>query len=182
MANIWVTSDSHFGYSNIIKYCDRPFKDVKEMDECLTDNWNETVKPGDKVYHLGDVYFPKGKSPEYWGWFFSRLNGSKRLILGNHDDGKDKILYNTFNKIMVWRMFPEMGLLLTHIPVHPRSLGILVSERHDLEEGSCGDNIRQLTNIHGHIHQNDAYSNRYINVCVEKTKYKPVNIEELRVK
>jgi len=182
-SNIWVISDTHFGHDNIIKYCERPFKDSAEMDEYILESWNSVVKPGDKVYHLGDVYFGQRmrKGEGAWGNFFSRLNGHKRLILGNHDDGKDQNLLNTFNKIMIWRMFPEFGLLLTHVPVHPSAL-----RRSDKGNDK---NPPMLKNIHGHIHNNfvmigdsQVQDKRYQNVCVEKTKYTPVNIEDLRTK
>lgn len=177
---IWVISDTHFGHNNIIRYCNRPFKTVEEMDEFIADKWNETVKPGDIVYHLGDVYF--GKAQKDWGSFFGRLTGRKRLLLGNHDDGKDKVLQNTFQKISMWRMFPEFGLLLTHVPVHLSTLGILVADNY--EEGNCGTKKRRLKNIHGHTHQNgepEGDTQNYKSVCVELTNYTPINIEELRV-
>ncbi|WP_258934193.1 hypothetical protein [Nesterenkonia pannonica] len=47
------TSDHHFGHANIIRYCDRPFADVAEMDEAMIDRWNETVSPDDEVWVLG---------------------------------------------------------------------------------------------------------------------------------
>lgn len=170
--NIWVISDTHFGHDNIIKYCGRPFSNSEEMDEALLENWNSVVRPGDKVYHLGDVYFGqrKRKGEEHWGSFFSKLAGSKRLILGNHDDGKDKNLQNTFQKISMWRMFPEFGLLLTHVPVHLSAL-----MKKDREKN------RELTNVHGHIHQNKSPEGPYKNVSVEMIDYTPVNIEDLRV-
>lgn len=138
----------------------------------MIENWNATVKHDeDIVYHLGDVYM--GNS----GRVLHRLRGRKRLILGNHDNGKDQHLLNHFQKILVWRMFPEFGLLLTHVPVHPETLNPNKCPR----------------NIHGHIHERrvkplwgdkelDQEDDRYINVCVEHTNYAPVNIEELRVK
>ena len=48
-------ADTHFGHANIIKFAKRPFDDVYEMDEALVANWNETVRPADTVFVLGDV-------------------------------------------------------------------------------------------------------------------------------
>ena len=67
MKDIWLISDTHFGHENILSFRhggpDGPlirgnlFSSVEEMDECMIDQWNKYVKPGDKVYHLGDVFF-----------------------------------------------------------------------------------------------------------------------------
>ena len=63
--NIWFTSDQHFSHGNILKFVDkngnkiRPFTQVDEMDEHLIEQWNNNVKKGDKVYHLGDITFNK---------------------------------------------------------------------------------------------------------------------------
>ena len=160
MRDIWVVSDTHFGHSNIIGYCNRPFANYEEMNEKMIENWNNTVKDGDIIYHLGDVYFGKQNSSN----FNHRLKGRKRLILGNHDTGKDPILTGMFEKILVWRMFPEFKLLLTHVPVHISALGFKTEK-----------------NVHGHVHQNSIPDEHYINVSVEMTNYTPVNIESLRV-
>lgn len=165
--DIWIISDTHFGHENIIRYCNRPFANAKEADEKMIENWNSVVKHEDIVYHLGDVYFGQngvGALPQ--------LKGRKRLILGNHDDGKDQLLHKYFQKIMVWRMFPEFGLLLTHVPVHESSL-----ERHERP-----DLVYNLVNVHGHIHEKEAPSPLHRNVSVEQINYTPINIDELRVK
>jgi calcineurin-like phosphoesterase family protein len=76
------TSDTHFGHKNIIKYSNRPFKDVDDMNWQIVNNWNKTVSPDDVVYHLGDVAL--GPWTE-WDNILTRLNGYKILVVGNHD-------------------------------------------------------------------------------------------------
>ena len=81
-SQVFFTSDTHFGHSNIIKYCQRPFNSAEHMDEVLISNWNEVVSPQDIVFHLGDFCFGSDKE---WIKILQRLNGTKYLILGNHD-------------------------------------------------------------------------------------------------
>lgn len=76
------TSDTHFGHANIIRLCNRPFKDVEEMNEKLVENWNKVVPENGTVFHLGDFAF--GGSG-LWNSIISRLNGQIYLIMGNHD-------------------------------------------------------------------------------------------------
>lgn len=80
--NTWFTSDTHFDHRNIIKYSNRPFKDVDHMNETLITNWNLSIAPDDEVYHLGD--FCLGR-PEKAQAILDRLNGHKHLIIGNHE-------------------------------------------------------------------------------------------------
>ncbi len=82
MNNIFFTSDHHFGHTNIIKFSERPFKDVQEMNEELIKRWNEKIQPNDRVYHLGDVGL--GNADEL-GEILKQLNGKIYLIKGNHE-------------------------------------------------------------------------------------------------
>lgn len=180
MVDIWVVSDTHWNHTNIIDYCGRPFGNAEEMNNYMVERWNEKVKPQDKVYHLGDVYMGGGFDLDYTDRLLGSLHGHKRLILGNHDNGKDQLLQRYFEKIDCWRMFTDMGLLLTHVPVHESALF----------RGSTGNeqNPKKLRNIHGHIHEKvitmktwkDVPDPDYKCVCVEHTDYTPVNIEDLR--
>ncbi len=80
--NTWFTSDLHLGHANIIKYSNRPFSGVEEMDSTLITNWNTKIQQYDHVWFLGDFCFAdleKGQS------YLDRLNGVKHLIRGNHD-------------------------------------------------------------------------------------------------
>jgi calcineurin-like phosphoesterase family protein len=153
MANIFLVSDTHFSHANIIQYGERPFVSVEEMDEHLVSNWNAVVRPQDHVYHLGDVALRKPHLA-----IVKRLIGKKRLIMGNHDifEVKDYLAAG-FQKIMALRVLD--GCLLSHIPVHPSSLG------------------RFRANIHGHIHQNKGYGFPFINMSVEVIGYTPVALE-----
>lgn len=162
MRNIFIVSDTHFGHSNILKFTGndgnliRPrFSSVEEMDEHMVDRWNSTVRDGDIVYHLGDVYFEKGHQ------VLKRLRGRKRLILGNHDNGKASYLQCSFEKILMWRMFPEFNCVLTHVPIHESGM------------------FKVQYNLHGHIHQNKSPTPRHINCSVEVQDYTPKSIEEL---
>ena len=162
MRNIFIVSDTHFGHSNILKFTGedgaliRPqFSSVEDMDEQMVDRWNSVVRDRDIVYHLGDVYFGDGHR------VLKRLRGRKRLILGNHDNGKASYLQTSFEKILMWRMFPEFNCVLTHVPIHESGM------------------YKVQYNLHGHIHQNPSPNEQYINCCVEVQNYTPRSIEEL---
>lgn len=175
MRDIWLVSDTHFGHANILTFRHQGgdlirgaiWDDIEKHDEALIDNWNSVVKPGDKVYHLGDV-FMGNKEDFIKKW--KRLNGQKRLILGNHDDAKFFARHELVAKIDVWRMFPEHGIILTHIPLHQ---SVLLEGRFRNFEG-------MVMNVHGHIHQNPAPSEQHRCVSVEQINYTPIHIEEVR--
>src|SRR3990172_2072152 len=80
--NTFFTSDHHFQHSNVVRYSNRPFRNVDEMDEEFVKRWNEVVKPTDVVYHLGD--FTLGNL-EIADEFLKRLNGSIYIMEGSHD-------------------------------------------------------------------------------------------------
>lgn len=182
MRDLWVISDTHFRHANILKFTDgntgelvRPqFADVDEMDEHMIDRWNSVVKTGDIVYHLGDVVMG---DQEWFKKNWPRLKGSKRLIVGNHDDIKFLSCGGFFQKVSMWRMFPEFGLMFSHVPLHESSL-LRLKER----GGNYPEDCELLLNVHGHIHQNKSPDGPYRNVSVEAINYTPVNIEDLRVK
>jgi calcineurin-like phosphoesterase family protein len=76
---IWFTADTHFGHENIIKYCNRPFSTVKEMDAEIVRRWNTVVSHDDIVYHLGDFCANGSEMIRF------RLNGQITFIQGDHD-------------------------------------------------------------------------------------------------
>jgi calcineurin-like phosphoesterase family protein len=83
--NVFFTSDEHFGHRNILKFCDRPFTDLQDMQEKLIENHNKVVNKGDLVYHLGDMFWKTLTLKEALNIRY-RLNGNHYYIMGNHDE------------------------------------------------------------------------------------------------
>lgn len=164
MRNIWFLSDHHFDHANMLKFKDdagnpiRPFSSVEEMNEAMIERHNSVVRAGDIFYDCGDVTFKPGL---YWK-IGPRLNGKKRLLLGNHDDGRNFDLLKHFEKVGIWRLFKEQNIVFSHIPLRL-------------------DQFRQKVQFcgHGHIHQNMIDDPRYINLCVEHNDYTPVHMDQL---
>lgn len=167
MRNIFFVSDTHFDHANFLRFTDdqgnkiRPFHSVDEMNETIIERWNSVVTPQDKIYHLGDVTF----KPNNFARIITRLNGHKRMLVGNHDDVKNYELTRWFEKVQLWRIFKSENFVCTHIPIPKDQF------RHKVRY-----------NVHGHIHQNVINDPQYINVCVEQINYTPISIEELKVK
>jgi calcineurin-like phosphoesterase family protein len=83
---IYIWSDLHLGHGNIIRYGNRPFSDMAEMNEALLYAWEVTVKPGDTIINLGDITlkFIKERLTET----IHKMPGHKILVMGNHDRRK----------------------------------------------------------------------------------------------
>lgn len=75
-------ADTHFGHANIIRFCNRPFDDVRDMDRTMAEYWNLRVTDDDDVYIVGDFIY---KSAEPAEEIIGRLRGRKHLVIGNHD-------------------------------------------------------------------------------------------------
>ena len=150
----WLISDTHFDHVNIIRCCNRPFRDVAAMNAAMLLNWNNTVAPNDLVYFLGDMSFGKGShGPLYW---LNYLNGNKVCIKGSHDKG---IEAKPFEYITI----RGEKVLLVHDPDY------------------IPLNWDGWT-IHGHVHNSKPFLDRKlkrINVSVEAINYRPVSKETI---
>ncbi|MBN2067553.1 MAG: 2'-5' RNA ligase family protein [Candidatus Diapherotrites archaeon] len=160
---IFLISDLHLDHTNIIKYTKRPFKNVKEMNDILVSNWNNTVRNQDTVYFLGDMAFGKGShSAEYW---LKKLNGKIVFIEGNHEDIKLKTFYSKDKNVFL--KYKDEEFILTHDPaLKPKGWKGWI--------------------IHGHHHNNHPTEfplinseNKTINVSVELIKYTPIEIDKI---
>lgn len=173
MSNIFFCADHHFGHKNILNFKNwdgsslRPdFKDCEHMDEVMVERHNDVVRPEDRVYFLGDVSMGK-RGLEY----LSRMRGRKVLIKGNHDKESVNTYMKYFDDIRGSHQFD--GIILTHIPIHPQSLG------------------RWGVNVHGHLHSNRVLvdevlskeiDTRYFCVSMEHIDYRPISLDELKLR
>ena len=163
---IFFTSDTHFGHSNIIKYENRPFRDIEEMDNKLIENWNQEVSKDDMIFILGDFSWYKGKKTNE---ILRKLNGKKTLIIGNHDCNflKDKKFDTTlFEEICYYKEFKynKQYYILFHYPI---------AEHNGKTNGTI--------HLYGHIHTMNPGLEKQLepqcyNVGVDRNNYKPVNI------
>ena len=85
---IYYISDMHFEHNNVIRYDNRPFDTITQMDEVLINNWNARISDKDTVYVLGDAFF---KGEERSLEILRQLKGRKHLIKGNHDRVKGRL-------------------------------------------------------------------------------------------
>jgi len=86
-------SDEHYGHKNIIKYENRPFETVEEMNKTIISNHNEVVGKNDITVHAGDFTLGNKK---YAASIITQLNGNHIFIEGSHDswlNGKSKQIW-----------------------------------------------------------------------------------------
>lgn len=165
------TADLHFNHANIIKYCNRPFVTVEEMNTILVSNWNATVPHEDIepsiVYVLGDFCFSKkGLSSKH---FLDQLNGSEiNLILGNHDD-YDDVKNAGFSNI---DKMAEVFINHTRIVMLHYAMKIWNAAHWG------------AWNLYGHSHGTllDDPHALSMDVGVDANGYKPISFEEIKTK
>jgi calcineurin-like phosphoesterase family protein len=160
MNNIWFTSDQHYGHDKIIEYCDRPFKNVDEMNEELIKRYNDLVKPDDLVYHLGDFAFDNNP-----GKFFHRLNGDKILILGNHDRQPVKQLpwksVHDYYELKIGKTF----IVLCHYCFK------VFNKSH-----------RGALQFFGHSHGSMSDNRQQLDIGVDNNNFYPINLDQIETK
>jgi calcineurin-like phosphoesterase family protein len=163
MSRRWVIADLHFGHTNVIAYSDRPYRDADHMTEELIKNWNNVVAKDDIVYVLGD--FTLSRRKEYIAELCSRLNGSKVLIMGNHDTRKPADYIECGFKVAVRRpILLEPRLVLMHEP--PAREDIWYRAKY----------------VFGHVHNKPCEADLYGNcacVSAERINYTPVDLDVL---
>lgn len=169
---IWFTSDTHFGHANVLRFCDRPWESIEQMNKALVDNINARVAPSDTLYHLGDFSFkmPVEAARELRGKIRCR---DIHWVPGNHDkDWSQPAVAGTFvvePPITTLKLENGRKVVMCHYPI---------MDWPGLGHGSI--------HLHGHIHATKAYNewNRSLrllryDVGVDANDYAPVSIDEI---
>jgi calcineurin-like phosphoesterase family protein len=188
----------HYGHESVIKFCDRPFSSVEDMNESMIRNWNKLVKPEDLCIFVGDVFMHT--KPAKMREILSRLNGNRKiLVFGNHDRERHRMMNLGFTFVVEEMILEIAGerVLFSHYPfkmskwlfrwVRFKSkvmkalkwLGVDIrpinfEKYHDRRPDNNGQFL-----IHGHTHSEHKVNGRAIHVGVDAWKYKPVNIQQI---
>lgn len=179
-SNIFFTSDTHFGHSRIIDFCNRPFNDVEEMNQKLIKNWNAKIPKDGIVFHLGDFFF--GGSAVFYE-IISQLNGRIYLCTGNHDRHNFRPAYNDFFEDISYKYYIKVEgqkILMLHEPL--------------LCYSHCyGDYNKLDWQLFGHVHSGplstgaDDARLKYLlkgqyDVGVDNNNFTPISFYELKEK
>lgn len=178
---IFFTSDHHFSHQNIIRYCARPFSNAEEMDAEMMRIWNEVVAPSDEVFYLGDFSL----SAQAVRTIAPKLNGTKHLIMGNHDLCHPVHKKKAATALEIYReagfgaleLSREMeiageSVLLHHLPyLSPNAVDRYGDKYNQYRPENLGKWL-----LCGHIHQKWKRVGRMINVGVDVWGFKPVPI------
>lgn len=156
------TADTHFGHNNIIKYCYRPFNSVQQHDAEMVKRYNEKVTQDDRCFFVGDFSLWSGSKAEQIASVLRKLNGTKVLILGNHDTLKP------FTYI-------DLGFQSVHTSLEHSSGFILV---HDPAVAAVAPDRLFLC---GHVHTLFSMVGNVINVGVDVHDFRPLSLHDLVV-
>lgn len=177
---IYFTSDTHFGRERFFteEFTNRSmiWKDAEEMDKDLIELWNSTVGEDDTVFLLGD--YSDHDNQDYNKELWNKLNGDKKLILGNHDI-KSRLREEDFPLGVV--TFPscitinigDWEVFLSHYPCIDWNNKYTWNGNHHKEHA---------IQLYGHIHNYVApeLSNcRAYNVGVDVNDFSPISFEDI---
>lgn len=184
--SIFFTSDWHLGHENSIKFDNRPFKNLNHMHEVLINNYNNTVPKDGVCYFLGDLGLTK---TDIIKEVISKLNGTKIVILGNHDKGVNSVYSMGFSNVVYGiKMFiANKEVTMSHCPL----LGLFREDTTGMKGSKEGENWHGETkhskfsftnfgqfHLHGHTHKkpNERTLLKQFDVGVVANNYTPVNI------
>jgi calcineurin-like phosphoesterase family protein len=167
---LFFTSDLHFDHANIIKYCNRPYSSVEEMNQVLITNWNEVITDDDTVFILGDVTW--GNNTNLIG-YIEQMKGHKILIKGNHDNKLQKTICDKLFDFACDQLrltIDGKHVILNHYPFLCFAEDIQLFGHIHSGPGSTSHDVDKYMNC-GNLNQLD--------VGVDNMNYKPVSWKEI---
>lgn len=187
---IYFSSDFHIGHRNVINYCNRPFVLVEDMNNAIVHYFNETLKPGDIVYVVGDVSLNKKWSK----WLFENFkvpDVTWHLIPGNHDEcfsfarmsetRKERNLqtylshgWASINQTLNLTLKDGTSILLSHLPYGSPDGSVYDDRYMDLRPIDQGTIL-----VHGHLHGRYKKFGKMIDVGLDAHDLKLVTEDEL---
>lgn len=173
-------SDPHFGHSNIIKYCSRPFSDIEQMTIELVKRYNYLISEDDLVVWVGDCTLgPPSLVRDRLKNIIPYMNGKKILVRGNHDNSAAYYTDIGFQFVV-----DELNVHIADTPCKICHFPYVTTQTNEISNlfTSRRPKIEHQDQIliHGHTHSTIKSSNRSINVSVEAWDYYPAQISEIK--
>ena len=160
MSKIFFIGDTHFHDANILKYENRPFKSVEDMNKTLINNWNSVVNKSDAVYVVGD-FGAEMRELE----ILDKLNGTKYLIVGNHDTNSNEYYRHAgFTEVYDKPIILEGFWIISHEPLYM-------------------NNNMPYANIFAHVHGSPLikdYSPHHFCVSAERIQFTPILFNDIK--
>ena len=172
---VYFTSDWHLAHTNIIKYCDRPFKTIEEMNAKILSNYIKVISPTDTIFFVGDLTIKRNSRDKEWlSELFSNLPGQKHLIIGNHDYYTKTFYMEHCQFLSVERYVSTKDFAVVHNPKDFKNEDILTNK----------------ILIHGHVHSNypvmkfldlPGLNGEYIyDVGLDANNFNPVSLKYIK--
>lgn len=162
---VYFIADTHFNDGDILRYENRPFDDVEDMNTHMIRQWNRVIKDTDEVYVVGDFckYLKDGQEQE----ILQRLRGQKYLIKGNHDTQSNRYYRcSGFDEVYDHSIILCNYWIVSHEPIY-------VNE------------YMPYANIFGHVHSSRIYndfSSHHFCVSAERISYRPISFDDIAAK
>lgn len=162
---VWMTADLHLCHANVIRYCNRPFIDVTQMNEHLVSQTLK-IREGEWLVIVGDLAMGDQHLAMEW---IRRIPGRKVLVLGNHDltrrgecrylaerslDGQHP-LFDAVVPFLAWEDVLGQSVFVSHYPA------------------TVDHSLGRLLNYHGHLHRevlSPAETTHFVNVSWDVTQ------------
>ncbi len=167
--NTWITSDSHWGHANIVGFCARP----TDHESLMLEEWAQVVPPEGTLLHLGDLSYRNNGM--FKNVHAKHLTGRRKLLVrGNHDKQRHGFYRDCgFKPVSPFEIrYRDWRVSFSHYPWDDQREGHKIP--------------KNTVRVHGHIH-NNGYTRRgfvpflrnHLNVSVEQTHYRPVNLKDM---